>query len=103
MTEKEQTRAERLVPAISLRDFENRRDEVQEQLVSAAEGAGFLTLVDHGITIEEIEAQFEISKKFFALPMEIKAQIPHSIDTNNGWEHKVGKENPAWNILGVDF
>jgi hypothetical protein len=66
--------AERLVPAISLegktfplvksstvliklsQDYENRKYEIREQLVSAAEGAGFLTLVDHGISIEEIEA-----------------------------------------------
>lgn len=69
-------------------DYENRKDEVREQLVSAAEGAGFLTLIDHGITIGEIEAQFALSRKFFELPLEIKKQNPHNVETNNGYEYK---------------
>jgi isopenicillin N synthase-like dioxygenase len=98
---------ERLVPAISLRgtaskysiqftptdeafaDYENRKDEIRKQLVEAAEYARFLTLVDHGITVAEIEAQFALSKKFFDLPTEVKAQNPHSVKDNNGWEMKV--------------
>jgi hypothetical protein len=98
--------AERLVPVISLKgehlcffnisnvltgthlDYEHRKDEIREQLVSAAEGAGFLTLIDHGITIEEIEAQFALSRKFFELPLEIKKQNPHNVETNNGYEFK---------------
>jgi isopenicillin N synthase-like dioxygenase len=47
-------------------------------------------LVDHGITIEEIEAQFAISKSFFDLPLEVKGKTPHDKSTNNGWEYKVG-------------
>lgn len=96
--------AERLVPVISLKgkascpieeiilillDFNNRKDEIREQLVHAAETAGFLTLVDHGISVEEIEAQFAISKSFFGLPKETKGRTPHSTETNNGWEYKV--------------
>jgi isopenicillin N synthase-like dioxygenase len=57
--------------------------------VEAAETAGFLTLVDHGITIDEIEAQFALSKTFFDLPQEAKAKIPHNLITNNGWEYYV--------------
>ena len=85
------TMAERLVPKISLKDFDNRKDEIREQLIRAAETAGFLTLVDHGISAEEIEAQFSISKAFFALPKETKGKTPHSTVTNNGWEYKVRK------------
>jgi isopenicillin N synthase-like dioxygenase len=59
-------------------------------LIAAAENAGFFTLVDHGISIEEIERQFSISKKFFDLPAEVKAKTPHDTKTNNGWEYKVG-------------
>ncbi|CAI7629741.1 unnamed protein product [Penicillium glandicola] len=80
--------AERLVPVISLKDFDNRKEEITAQLVEAAETAGFLTLVDHGITIEEIEKQFAISKTFFELPAEVKGKTPHSRETNNGWEYK---------------
>lgn len=60
------------------------------QLLNAAENAGFFTLVDHGISKEEIEAQFAISKAFFDLPAEDKAKTPHNPKTNNGWEYKVG-------------
>jgi isopenicillin N synthase-like dioxygenase len=98
---------ERLVPAISLRgaapeysiqliptneafaDYENRKDEIRKELVEAAEHAGFLTLVDHDITVAEIEAQFALAKKFFDLPTEVKAQNPHSVKDNNGYEFKV--------------
>ncbi len=57
--------------------------------MNAAETAGFLTLVDHGISVEEIEAQFSISRAFFDLPKEAKGKTPHSTVTNNGWEYKV--------------
>ncbi|KAH7137832.1 leucoanthocyanidin dioxygenase [Dactylonectria macrodidyma] len=80
--------AERLVPVISLRDFEGRREEITQQLVDAAEHVGFFTLVDHGISVDEIEAQFSISKNFFELPPEIKGKTPHDKSSNNGWEYK---------------
>ncbi|KAH8886577.1 leucoanthocyanidin dioxygenase [Thozetella sp. PMI_491] len=80
--------AERLVPAISLKDFDNRKEEIKKQLLEAAEYAGFFTLVDHGITVNEIEAQFQISKAFFSLPHDIKGKTPHDPKTNNGWEYK---------------
>ena len=57
--------------------------------MEAAEYAGFLTLVDHDITVAEIEAQFALSKKFFDLPAEVKGKNPHSVKDNNGWEFKV--------------
>ncbi|KAJ4375342.1 hypothetical protein N0V83_002428 [Neocucurbitaria cava] len=76
------------VPAISLKDFETRKDEIITQLVEAAETAGFFTLIDHGITVEEINAQFALSETYFALPDEVKRKIPHDIKTNNGWEYK---------------
>ncbi|KAH8675237.1 leucoanthocyanidin dioxygenase [Ilyonectria robusta] len=76
------------VPAISLKNFESRRDEIIKELLAAAETAGFFTLVDHGISIEEINAQFALSREYFNLPQEVKGRIPHDIKTNNGWEYK---------------
>lgn len=76
-------------------DFENRKDEITKQLLEAAETAGFLTLVDHGISIEDIEKQFAMSKAFFALPKEVKGQIPHDFRTNNGWEYYVRSTLPS--------
>lgn len=70
-------------------DFESRRDEIIKELVEAAETTGFFTLVDHGISIEEINAQFALSREYFNLPQEVKCKIPHDIKTNNGWEYKV--------------
>ncbi|KAJ5397852.1 hypothetical protein N7509_005965 [Penicillium cosmopolitanum] len=81
--------AKRLVPVISLKDFEQRKDEITAQLIEAAEYAGFFTLVDHGISKEDIEAQFSISKAFFDLPADVKGKTPHDTKTNNGWEYKV--------------
>ncbi|KAH8680959.1 iron/ascorbate family oxidoreductase [Xylariales sp. PMI_506] len=79
--------AEKIVPVISLKDFEIRKEDITKELVAAAEHAGFLTLVDHGITIEEIEAQFAISQAYFGLPLETKSKIPHQLTTNNGFEY----------------
>ncbi|OKL55454.1 hypothetical protein UA08_09277 [Talaromyces atroroseus] len=80
--------ADRLVPSISLKDFENRKGEITKQLLDAAETAGFLTLVDHGITVDEIEKQFALSKAFFDLPAKVKSKTPHDTKSNNGWEYK---------------
>lgn len=71
------------------KDFTSRKDEIRKLLVDAAENAGFFTLVDHGISIAEIEQQFAISKSFFDLPAETKAKTAHDTKTNNGWEYKV--------------
>jgi isopenicillin N synthase-like dioxygenase len=70
-------------------DFEQRRDEITAKLIEAAENDGFFTLVDHGISKSEIEAQFSISKTFFDLPAEIKSKTAHDPITNSGWEYKV--------------
>ncbi|KAH6682739.1 leucoanthocyanidin dioxygenase [Halenospora varia] len=80
--------AEKPFPVISLKDFDNRKEEITEQLLYAAENTGFFTLVDHGISVEQIESQFIISRKFFDLAPEIKEKTPHDTKTNNGWEYK---------------
>lgn len=70
-------------------DFANRKDEITKQLVEAAERAGFFTLIDHGITKDEIEAEFSVSREFFNLPAEVEGKTAHDTSTNNGWEYKV--------------
>ena len=70
-------------------DFDARKEDITKELVKACEYTGFLTLIDHGITVEEINAQFETSKAYFSLPYDVKAQIPHDVKSNNGWEYKV--------------
>jgi isopenicillin N synthase-like dioxygenase len=66
----------RVIPRISLHDFEDRIDEITNQLIEAAEKVGFFTLTDHGISNEEIESMFAPSKTFFNLPDEVKATVP---------------------------
>jgi isopenicillin N synthase-like dioxygenase len=75
----------RTIPRISLHDFDNRINEITNELITAASTDGFFTLTNHSITIPEIEAQFTLSERFFSLPTETKSQVPFS-HSNTGWE-----------------
>jgi isopenicillin N synthase-like dioxygenase len=75
----------RTIPKISLRDFDARIDEITSSLIAAAETDGFFALVDHGISPDEVEAQFLAAERFFSLPDEAKAAVPFS-HRNAGWE-----------------
>jgi len=76
---------DRVIPKISLHDFEKRIDEITKQLIHAAETDGFFVIVDHGISVDEIENMFETSASFFALPDETKFTVPFS-SMNAGYE-----------------
>ncbi|EFY94420.2 gibberellin 20-oxidase [Metarhizium robertsii ARSEF 23] len=80
--------AQKQIPVISLKSFDRRKEEITKQLLEAAEVTGFFTLVDHGITIDEIEAQFRAAENFFSLPAKVKDKVRHDPRTNNGWEYK---------------
>ncbi|KAH7911313.1 hypothetical protein BJ138DRAFT_1150934 [Hygrophoropsis aurantiaca] len=73
------------VPCISLRDFDDRRLEITSELMKASSQAGFFTIKDHGIPLEQIRAAFALSESFFALPDHIKAKTSHN-GKNMGWE-----------------
>ncbi|KAF2805609.1 leucoanthocyanidin dioxygenase [Mytilinidion resinicola] len=79
------TYRERAIPRISLSDFENNIDAITAQLCDASENVGFFSIVDHGISIQEIEDMFAQSQSFFALPDDVKATVPWS-PNNVGWE-----------------
>ncbi|KAI1337463.1 hypothetical protein F5Y15DRAFT_417932 [Xylariaceae sp. FL0016] len=79
--------SERTIPKISLHDFPSRIDAITAELIAAAESDGFFALVDHGISAEEIEAQFAQAQRFFALPDDVKATVPFS-HRNTGWEKR---------------
>ncbi|KAJ5497653.1 Oxoglutarate/iron-dependent dioxygenase [Penicillium expansum] len=70
-----------------MHDFEDRIDEITDQLIQAAENVGFFTLTGHGISKEDIESMFAISKTFFDLPDDVKATVPWN-PNNVGWEKK---------------
>ncbi|RAK96799.1 leucoanthocyanidin dioxygenase [Aspergillus ibericus CBS 121593] len=77
----------RTIPRISLRDFDQRIDQITAELVDAAENVGFFTLIDHGIANEEIENMFSTAERFFSLSDDIKATVPWNAN-NVGWEKK---------------
>ncbi|KAI9739528.1 MAG: hypothetical protein M1834_006244 [Cirrosporium novae-zelandiae] len=77
--------ATRPIPKISLRDFDNRIDEITTELCDASEKEGFFSIVDHGISIEEIERMFTLSAAFFNLIDDVKATVPWGAQ-NVGWE-----------------
>ena len=79
---------DRPIPTISLADFDNRIDEITSQLVSAAENIGFFSIIDHGISPDQVHAIFTESARFFSLPDTIKATVPFSSQHNSGWESK---------------
>ncbi|MBX6391099.1 MAG: isopenicillin N synthase family oxygenase [Frankia sp.] len=85
---------DRAIPRISLRDFENRREEVTEELWSAATRIGFFQLVDHGIDLSEVDAAFAAAEAFFALPDEVKARWALPKGRNAGWE-KLSQVRPS--------
>lgn len=75
-----------MFPRISLKDFESREEEINKQLIEAATGPGFFVLVDHGISLNEINHMFGLSKKYFAQPDEVKAGNAFVREKNVGWE-----------------
>jgi hypothetical protein len=77
---------DRAIPEISLREFSSRIDEITAELVEAAENVGFFSIVDHGISKDEVNSIFEQSARFFNLPDDIKAKVPFSPKYNAGWE-----------------
>ncbi|KAG4028152.1 hypothetical protein MFRU_024g01220 [Monilinia fructicola] len=78
--------ADRSIPKISLHGFEERIGEITEQLVHAAETDGFFVLINHGIELSTISQMFEMSKRFFSLPISTKSTVPFTPVHNVGWE-----------------
>ncbi|KAH6649152.1 hypothetical protein BKA67DRAFT_662069 [Truncatella angustata] len=88
--------SDRSIPKISLHDFDERIDEITAKLVEASETDGFFALVNHGISTEEIETQFEAAERFFSLPDDVKATVPFS-HKNTGWE-KAAQIRPSTGV-----
>ena len=79
----------RQIPVIDMSDFENRKQEIADQLWAAASVTGFFQLGNHGISVEAIDEIFTVSKQFFELPEAVKAACPlKGGGKNAGWESK---------------
>lgn len=76
----------REVRRIDLSNFEERKEEIADQLWNAAVEIGFFQVYNHGIPLDEVKNAFSLSEQFFALPMATKAQWP--LSRNAGWESK---------------
>lgn len=78
----------REVALIDLSDFDQRKDDIADQLWAAATGLGLFQITGHGLPLAKIEEAFELSAAFFALPEADKAALPLKPGTNAGWEFK---------------
>lgn len=78
----------RNIPVISLSDFDNRRDEITDQLWRAATEIGFFQLKDHGISKQMIQTAFHQAERFFNLDDQQKAKYPRPKGVNAGWESR---------------
>lgn len=76
------------VPKIDLSDFARRKQEIADQLWAASVDIGFFQLVNHGIPQAQIDEAFDMTAKFFDLPMASKEKMPLLKGTNSGWEYK---------------
>ncbi|CUM68128.1 uncharacterized protein PRCAT00005845001 [Priceomyces carsonii] len=77
------------IPRISLRDFDNRRDEIKEELYNAAITAGFFVLCDQEYpSKEDITRTFSNAADYFHLSKEIKEKRPFEKLYNCGYEYQ---------------
>ena len=76
----------REVRRIDISNFDERKEEIAEQLWAASVDIGFFQVTNHGIPIEDIRAAFARAQAFFDQPKDTKAQWP--LSRNSGWEHK---------------
>lgn len=78
----------REIPVIDLSDFDQRREEIKDQLWFAATEIGFFQLINHGIPTADILTAFDASERFFALQNRAKEAYPLKDGLNAGWEFK---------------
>ncbi|KAG2122949.1 thymine dioxygenase [Suillus bovinus] len=53
------------------------KQQVADQLLGSFKSAGFVHLTNFGLSNEEVQEMFDLSKRFFALPHKIKMLAPH--------------------------
>ena len=82
------TTVERDIPRIDLSDFHARKEEIADQLWAASVDIGFFQLVGHGIPQAQIDEAFDMTARFFDMPMTVKEKYPLIKGTNSGWEYK---------------
>ncbi|KAK9865829.1 hypothetical protein WJX84_009561 [Apatococcus fuscideae] len=82
------------VPIIDLSNFPERKQEVTQQLLSAALDTGFFYLQHHSISLATVDEMFDASSKFFSLSDSVKARYAFEKQRNAGWE-KLAQMRPS--------
>ncbi|WP_050464144.1 isopenicillin N synthase family dioxygenase [Herbaspirillum autotrophicum] len=78
----------REIRRIDLSNYDERKNQIADELWSAAIDVGFFQICNHGIDLGEIEQAFAMAERFFALPAATKAKYPLRKAHNAGWESK---------------
>ncbi|MBV9753141.1 MAG: 2-oxoglutarate and iron-dependent oxygenase domain-containing protein, partial [Hyphomicrobiales bacterium] len=60
--------------------------KVAREIRGACEGSGFFYLAQHGVPRAEVDAVFDASKRFFALPLEERMKVKLSPKQNRGYQ-----------------
>lgn len=79
---------DREISVIDLTDFEERRDDIDDQIWSAATDAGFFQISGHGIPESAVSGAFAMAAKFFDLPTNVKERRQMPQGSNSGWEFR---------------
>jgi len=72
----------RNIPVVDLGKYINgdasQRDEFVQEIGNAFHDFGFVGVINHGISLDLVDAFYDISKKYFSLPVDVK--IRHEIE-----------------------
>ena len=82
------TTSERSIPCIDMSDFDVRKSEIADALWDAATVHGFFQVINHEVSIEEVDNAFATARRFFDLPMEKKEELLKKPTVNAGWEYR---------------
>eukprot|EP00029_Vermamoeba_vermiformis_P010248 TRINITY_DN5341_c0_g1_i1.p1 TRINITY_DN5341_c0_g1~~TRINITY_DN5341_c0_g1_i1.p1 ORF type:complete len:324 (+),score=26.39 TRINITY_DN5341_c0_g1_i1:51-1022(+) len=99
-------------PFLSENSGTDQRDKVVQQVFEACTTVGFLYAKNIGISEQELGNIFDVSKRFFALPDEVKSTIPWT-ESNRGYVKMKGEKldpvaiptgdpKEAFNMLATD-
>ncbi|SAM03969.1 hypothetical protein [Absidia glauca] len=78
--------SQRNFKTIDLANFQQRKESIVKDIMTAATEQGFFYVINHGISSDEIQSMFETGRRFFALPDSTKAKYPLDVPRNAGWE-----------------
>jgi isopenicillin N synthase-like dioxygenase len=85
----------REIRIIDLSDPNATQANIDDALWNSAAESGFFQVVGHGIDQDAIDAAFDASTRFFALPAEVKERRQMPPRSNSGWEFKSQKRPSA--------